>query len=297
MANELFVVAGATGNIGSKLAEKLLAKGAKVRALGRDSKKLAALAAKGAETATADVGDTKALAAAFKGAKGVFLLIPPSYGEKDFRSHQNRVGEAQAKAVTAAGVGSVVFLSSVGAQLPQATGPILGLHDQEKRLGALKTSVVHLRPAYFMENQLWNIGLIKGQGINGSPLKADVAIPMIATQDIAEAACGLLLKGFSGKSVRELLGPRDVSMAEATRILGAAIGKPDLKYVQFPYADAEKAMQGMGFSADLARLFIEMNRGFNDGIIRPAAKRSPESTTPTRLEDFAKVFAAAYKAS
>ncbi len=40
----------------------------------------------------------------------------------------------------------------------------------------------------------------------------------------------------------DLLGPRDVSFAEAAKILGAAIGKPDLQYVQFSYEDAEKAM-------------------------------------------------------
>ena len=96
---------------------------------------------------------------------------------------------------------------------------------------------------------------------------------------------------FAGKSVRELLGPRDYSMDEATRILGQAIGRKDLKYVQFPYEDTVKALQGMGMSADVANRLVDMNRGFNEGRIRPTEARAPKNTTPTTLEDFSKVFA------
>ena len=104
----------------------------------------------------------------------------------------------------------------------------------------------------------------------------------------------VMLKGFTGKSARELLGPRDVTMTQATTALGAAIGKPDLKYVQFPYADAEKAMIGMGLTADLAGLFIEMYRGFNEGVMAATEKRSAANTTPTDISQFAKVFAEIY---
>jgi len=295
MSNDFFVVTGATGHIGGGLAQGLLAKGHKVKAVGRDKSKLSALAKSGAEAVSADLGDAKALTAVFKGAKAVFLLIPPSYGEKDFIAYQSRIGEAQIKAVSDSGVGQVVNLSSVGGHLSEKNGTVKGLHAQETRLNALpKTSVVHLRPAYFMENLLMNIGLIKGQGINGSPLKADAPIPMIATKDSAQAALDEMLKGFTGKSARELLGPRDVTMTQATTALGAAIGKPDLKYVQFPYADAEKAMIGMGLTADLAGLFIEMYRGFNEGVMAATEKRSAANTTPTDISQFAKVFAEIY---
>jgi hypothetical protein len=147
-----------------------------------------------------------------------------------------------------------------------------------------------------MENLYWNIDLIKKMGIDGSALKADLPMPLIATQDIAAEAVRLLLDlKFTGKSVRELLGQRDVAMADVTRVLGQAIGKPDLKYVQFPYDEAEKAMLGMGLSPSVTLAYIEMTRGFNDGIVKPAKKRSAKNTTPTSIEQFAKVFAAVYK--
>lgn len=294
----MYVITGATGHTGTRIAEALLAKGKQVRVVGRSAERLQGLAERGAEPFAASLDDVNATTRALRGASAAYLLIPPSYGEPDFRGYQNRVGQALAQAVSAARVSHVVNLSSVGAHLADRVGPIKGLHDQEERLNRLAgVNVLHLRPASFMENVLFNINLIKQAGINGTPLRADLAIPMIATQDIAAVATRRLLAlDFSGKTTQELLGPGDVSMAEATRIIGKAIGKPDLPYVQFPYEEAEKAMIGMGMSPDVARAFIEMYRAFNDGLLRPTEARSATNTTPTSFEAFAKMFAAAYAA-
>src|SRR6185436_11005194 len=98
---------------------------------------------------------------------------------------------------------------------------------------------------------------------------------------------------FRGSSVIELAGPRDLTMAEVTPILGRAIGKPDLAYVQFPYADAEKAFAGMGMPPATAALMVEMYRGMNEGLVVP---QSPPQRTKTTIEEFAPAFAAAFKA-
>jgi uncharacterized protein YbjT (DUF2867 family) len=118
---------------------------------------------------------------------------------------------------------------------------------------------------------------------------------MIATRDIgAAAASALAARDFSGVQVRNLLGPRDLSMAEVTRILGARIGKPDLAYVQFPYEAFQGALEQAGLSKDLARLYAEMSKAFNDGIVKPVGGRTPASTTPTTFETFAGELAAAF---
>ncbi|MBI4716164.1 MAG: NmrA family NAD(P)-binding protein, partial [Nitrospirae bacterium] len=275
----MYVITGATGNTGKAIVESLLAAGKPVRVIGRNVDRLKPLTAKGAEAFVGSLEDGAAMTRAFTGAKAVYAMIPPHPTAENFRAYQNRVGESLAAAIAGARVPFVVSLSSVGAHLAEKTGPIAGLHDQEQRLNKLpETHVVYLRPGSFMENFLWNIGLIKNMGINGSPMKPDLPIPMIASRDIAAAAVRLLLGlDFSGKSVMELLGQRDLTMAEATRILGKAIGKPDLPYVQFPYEEAEKALLGMGLSQSVAGLYIEMYRGFNDGIIRPTESRSPRN--------------------
>lgn len=298
--NSPFVVCGATGNTGSRIAEMLLAAGEPVRVIGRERVRLGPLAAKGAEPWPGDIGDSAFLEKAFSGARGAFILIPPRYDAPDVREYQNGIGTSLVTALAKSRVPRVVALSSIGAHLTEGTGPILGLHDLESRLSALKEAeVVCLRPAYFMENLLWSIPLIRNQGINGSPIRPDVPLPMIATEDIAAVTARLFIEGiFHGHAVRYLLGPRDLTMTEATRILGEAIGKPGLRYVQFSEEDARKSMAGAGMSGSVLDSMLEMQRGFNAGIIRPTRDRSAESTTPTTLERFSKSsFAHAYRAA
>jgi uncharacterized protein YbjT (DUF2867 family) len=192
----------------------------------------------------------------------------------------------------------VVDISSMGAQTEVGSGIVAGLARHEKRLDALPgVNVLHLRPGYFMENLLANIGMIKGMGIMGSAVRPDAPIHFIATEDIARHATERLVKkDFTGKSVQELLGPRDVTMQEATSILGKAIGKPELPYVQCPYEDAAKAMVGAGLSRSIADNFVTLQRSFNENQVFKSAKRDAGNTTPTTLEDFSAVFAAAYRA-
>jgi uncharacterized protein YbjT (DUF2867 family) len=269
-----------------------------VRVIGRERVRLGPLAAKGAEPWPGDLGDAAFLVKAFTGARAAFVLIPPKYDAPDVRGYQSQVGDALVSALSKARVPHIITLSSVGAHLSEGTGPILGLHELETKIDTLgDAAVVHLRPAYFMENHLWSIPVIRSQGISGSPIRADVPIPMVATKDIAEAASRLFLQGtFTGHSIRYLLGPRDLTMSEATRILGEAIGKPDLMYVQFPEADARKAMLGMGMSGGVAETMLEMQRAFNAGRIRPTQERNAENTTPTTMEEFAgTVFINAYR--
>jgi uncharacterized protein YbjT (DUF2867 family) len=294
----MIAVMGASGNTGKVVAEELLGRGLKVRVLGRDAKKLQALASRGAEVATGDAADPAFLARAFAGAESAFTLMPPDLRAPDFRAYQDRIGEATAAALRQSSVKRVVLLSSVGADLPSGTGPIAGLYAQEKRLAGLGVDVLSLRAGYFFENLYASLPLIRQQGINGSAIAPDVKISMIATRDIgAAAAAALAAKDFHGFQIRNLLGPRDYTLVEVTRILGAKIGKPNLAYVQFPYEAFSAALEQAGLSKDLARLYVEMSRGFNDGIVKPVGGRTPASTTPTTFEAFASELAAAYAAA
>ena len=295
-----FAVCGATGNIGSKIVRSLLEAGEPVRAVARERVRLGPLAAKGAEAWPGNLEDPAFLEKAFTGARGVFALIPPKLDAPDFHIYQERIGDSILAALEKARIPRLVFLSSIGAHLSEGNGPIRGLHDFEEKSKKLRdAAIVHLRPAYFMENHLWIISVIREHGINGSPVRHDVPIPMVATRDIADRAAKLLLEGtLSGHAVRYLLGPRDLTLKEATQIIGREIGKPDLRYVQFPEEEARKAMAGMGMSESVIDAFLEMERGFNEGRIRPTRERSPENTTPTTLEEFARtVYAPAFRAA
>lgn len=290
-------VTGATGNIGSRLVALLATEGVEVRAVGRSADRLAAASELGAEAWVGDQGDADFLGRAFTGVDAAFFLIPPGDAEPDFRAYQRRLVAAGVTAIERSGLRRVVSLSSVGAHLPAGTGPITGLHLMEEALNAVSgLHVSHLRPSYFMENHLMSLGLIQSQGINGSPIKADLPMAMVATADIASAAARLLAEPrFEGRSEHYLLGDRDYTMREATQILGAAIGRPDLPYVEFPFEAAREAMRGMGLSASLVDDYLEMNHAFNDGLVRPTEPRTAANTTPTSLATFAReVFAPAF---
>jgi uncharacterized protein YbjT (DUF2867 family) len=279
------------------VADILLGKGEKVRVIGRDSGRLQQFMNKGAEAAVGDLQDTSFLTGAFKGAKGVFAMIPPNYGAPNFRAYQNVVGISIATAIGNAGVTHVVNLSSQGADLPRGTGPIAGLHDQEERLNTLHgVQVLHLRPTYFMENLLANVPLIHEHGFAGSVVRGDLKFAMIATADIADRAAGhLLARDFTGTSIRDLLGQRDLSLQEAFTIIGRRIGISDLAYRQIPFDEFGEALINMGMSRNMSRLFIEMSDALNRGLFAVNRPRNADNTTPTSIEMFAGLFAEVYR--
>jgi uncharacterized protein YbjT (DUF2867 family) len=293
----MYVVLGATGRTGSIIATSLLLKGEKVRVVGRDAGRLDRFVRKGAEAFTASVSDAAALTEAFIGARAAYLLLPPSLTSQDYRADQERESDAIAKAVRDSGLRYAVHLSSFGAHVPEGTGPIAGLHSSEQKLNAIGgLHVLHLRAGYFMENNLAAISMVHAMGTFGHALLPDLKIPMIATRDIGEYAARRLLNlDFSGKQTRELLGERDLSINEATAVIARGIGKPDLRYVQFPYEEVQQVFIQTGVPAKTAGQFIEMYKAMNEGIVAAQEPRSPENTTPTSFEKFVQdVFAPAY---
>ena len=295
----MYVLMGANGNITAKAAQGLLGQGGKVRVIGRNAANLKGLERAGAELAIGDGLDAGFLSQAFKGATAVYAMIPPDYASPDLRAYQNRIGAAIARAVADSGVRRLVNLSSGGAQLADGTGPIAGLYDQEQRLNRISgLDVVHLRPGYFFENHLHAAGLIKALGAYPSMEKSQTPIAMIATQDIAAVvARELQAPAQPGRQrVLHLRADRLYSQQDAASILGAAIGKPDLRHVQADPAQAKAGMVAHGFSQNVADLFEEMAAAISDGRIIAGFDAETTETTPTRLEDFAPVFAAAYSA-
>jgi uncharacterized protein YbjT (DUF2867 family) len=289
----IYVILGASGNTGSIIADALLSKGKKVRVAGRDAGRLQRFVRKGAEAFTGDVSDAVALTKAFRGARAAYLMLPPITSRED----QERESDAIAKAVTESGLRYAVHLSSYGAHVPEGTGPVAGLHSSEQKLNAVGgLSVLHLRAAYFMENNLAAISMIQEMGIFGHALLPDLKLPMMVTRDVGNYAAQRLLDlDFSGNQTRELLGERDLSMAEATAIIARGIGKPDLRYVQFSYDQVQQVLEQMGMPPKKAAVYIELFRAINTGILVAQEPRSRENTTPTSFEKFVQdVFVPAY---
>jgi len=293
----MIVITGATGNTGKPAAESLLAKGEKIRVIGRDASKLQPFVQKGAEAFVGSVEDPAFLRKAFQGATAAYLLIPPDLQTNDLRGYQKRVVDGYVSAIAETKVPYVVTLSSVGADLTEKSGPILGLHDLEVKLNAIKgLNVLHLRPAGFMENLFMSVQPLRTMGMLPGPLPADEPHAMIAGRDIGVyAAERLHARDFSGSSVQELHGQRDVTMKEVAAVVGNAIGKPKLGYMQVPFMMLEPAMVQTGLPKSTVALMIEMWKSMNSGALKFHEPRNAKNTTPTSIETFiAEVFAPAY---
>lgn len=294
----MIVITGATGNTGSAAVEALLAKGEKIRVIGREASKMERFTSNGAEAFTGNVESADDMARAFEDAEAVYLLIPQAINREDFRAYQERISDAYASGVQKAGVKFAVTLSSIGGQHAEGVGPIVGLHNMEEKLNAVRgLNVLHLRPTHFMENLMMSIEGVRMMNVLPGFAPADVATPMIATRDIGNyAATRLAARDFSGRATQELLGPRDITMRDCAAIIGRAIGKPNLAYVQMPFGLLESALGSMGLPKNSVALVLEMWKSANEGLLAPQEQRSEGNTTPTTLDQFAEeVFAPAFQ--
>jgi uncharacterized protein YbjT (DUF2867 family) len=262
----MYVVAGVTGHTGAAAAEELLRRGQPVRVLVRDAAKGARWKEKGAEVAVADLSDGAALGRALAGADGAYFLIPPQYGVDDLLAAQKPVVEAVARAVRESRVPHVVLLSSVGAQQPQGTGPVVTLHRAEKALREAARNLTILRAGYFLENWAPVLGEAKEKSVLPTFLTPGRAVPMVATADIGVAAAQALLDPPSGVRLIELAGPRDLTPEDVAAALSRKLGR-EVKILPLPSEAAADALQAAGFPAGVARLFAEMYGAVNSGYM------------------------------
>lgn len=300
MTKNVYAVMGASGQIGHIVVEYLLKQGHQVKAIGRDQKKLALLQSKGAEIIPVEGFDEEAvLTKAFKGVDAVFGMIPPGYGLDNVAAFQDRVGEAMKTAIQKNSIPYLVNLSSIGANLPEGTGPIKGLYRQEQRLNTLSNlNVLHFRPTYFMENLFWVIPVIQQTDTLQTPFLPELALPMVSTEDIGLKAAEFLDQlNFKGHTVFEFVGPRKepLNLIEVTKILGNALGKPNLKYIQQSYEEAKMGMLAIGMNLSTTELMLEMYKGFNEGKCILTQKLTTEHQGKITMEQFATNFAKVYK--
>ena len=288
-------VTGSLGNISGPLAKILVKAGHQVTVVSSKKEKTAEIQALGANAAIGSVEDVAFLTSAFTGADAVYTMVPPNFAADNWRGYISGVGNNYATAIKASGVKKVVNLSSIGAHLPDGTGPIKGLFDVEHTLNALDgVAVKHLRAGFFYNNFYANMNMIKHMGILGSNYGAGNHLPLVNPADIADAAAEEIQQPFTGKSIRYVVSDEQTA-GEAAAILGAAIGKPDLKWVEFSDADALGGMKQAGLPEEIAKNYTEMgvavreNKLWDDYITH-----KPAVLGKRKFAKFATEFAAAY---
>ncbi len=264
----MFVVTGASGNTGKIVAETLLAAGKRVRVFARDPERVRSLRERGAEVSVGSLEDFASLERALEGAQGLYLLSPPDLGAQHFLRDRAKLLDGVIDTVRRAGTKHTVLLSSLGAQLPKGTGPVLSLHHAEAAFRKSGREVTFLRAGYFAENWGAVVPVALKDGVLPSFVKGDQKLPLIATPDIGRVAAELLLRGPKGVDVVELVGPTDVTPSTVAETLSRLIGRP-VRLVEAPLEQVVPTFTAFGISEDIARLYEEMYGAIARGELEP----------------------------
>jgi NAD(P)H dehydrogenase (quinone) len=260
----MFAITGITGNVGGEVARNLLAAKHPVRGVARDVGKCAPWTRQGCEIVAADINDAASLTAAFIGAEGVFVLVPPNFDPSpDFREAR-AIAATLRKALEAARPRKVVYLSTIGAQATQPN--LLTQHTIiERGLGDLPVPITFLRPAWFMENSGWDVAPATSSGVIPSFLQPlDRPVPMVATADIGRVAAELLREAWSGHRVVELEGPQRATPNEIAATFARLLGR-SVKMEAVARETWESLFLSQGMRNPTPR--IQMLDGFNEGWI------------------------------
>ena len=293
-------ILGSTGNTASTATEILLAnKDINLRVTGRSAEKLAHYADKGAEVFIGDQADALFLTKVFTGADVAYLVIPSKWQITDYKEYANQLSDAFVTAIKQSGLKNVVLLSSLGAEHATGTGPIAGLHQAEEKLKSIPDlNILAIRAGYFMANYFGSLGMIKHNGINGGAIKSTIPIAHIAPSDIGKVAAEALLNfNTNGFEIKEVYSPKLYTSTEITSLIGEALGKPELPYIEFTGADFKAGLVGAGLSESMAEMFVEMAEGMNSGLIQPNQSAKEWQNELTTFEDFLPNLVSAYSAN
>ncbi|GAB3022070.1 NmrA family NAD(P)-binding protein [Spirosoma pulveris] len=290
------VVTGSLGHISQPLTADLVKKGHTVTVISSKLEKQTDIEALGARAAIGTLEDVDFLTATFAGADALYAMVPPSFSESDVRAYYGRIGRNYAQAITQAGVRRVVYLSSYGADLDSGTGLILGAHDVEGILGQLAdVAITYLRPTYFYYNLYAFVGMIKGAGNIAANYGGADKLVMVAPADIAAVAAEVLTTETTGLAVR-YIASEERTGTEIARILGEAIGKPDLTWTVITDEQMQNGLEANGVPPQLAANFVDMFASVRNGALSRDYYLNPPTTLgTTKLADFAREFAAVYK--
>jgi uncharacterized protein YbjT (DUF2867 family) len=290
-------VTGSLGNISRILTEKLVADGHEVRVISSHPERAGEIEKLHAIPLIGQVEDAGFIKRSFEGSDAVYLMIPPNFKTPDYKAFTITVGKNYADAVRQTGVRHIVNLSSAGSALA-GKPPLTHYQNLETWLDELSSiNVLHLRPGGFYTNFYGSLGMIKHMGIIGNNFPDDIDLVMSHPADIAEAAAEAFhTLSFKGRNIRYIVSDSK-NGKEIARILGTAVGRTDLKWVQFPDEQLLEGLLQNGFSRDAAQHYIvDMGIAIREGIPDKHYRQNANDVFGRRdLAAFAKEFAAVYR--
>ena len=289
-------VTGSLGNISGLLTKKLAAQGHDVRVISSNANKATNIQELQATPLIGSLEDYEFVKQSFQDSDAVYLMIPPNFSAPDYKAFTIAVGKNYARAIQEAGVSYVVNLSSSGSPLA-GQPPLVNYQNLETFLDELPTiNVLHIRPGGFYSNFYGSIPLIRHQGIIGNNYGDNIAMVLSHPEDIADAAVeAFSTLSFTGKNVKYIISDTQ-NGRQISQILGKAIGKPDLTWVQFTDEQLLQALMQNGFSKEAAQHYIvDMGIAIREGLLAAHYAQQAKEVAGSRnftlfAEEFARVY-------
>lgn len=285
MENNVNIVLGAGGQIGSSIVNELLEKGQKVRAVLRNFAKADELRRKGTEVFIADYFDKGALEEAFKGGDCVFLLTPEDFSSKDVIADAKTIVGNYRDAIFSSGINKIVGLSTNGAQCRENSGNLEMSYILEHAFTDIDVVQTFIRPAYYYSNWLAYMEVVKEYGVLPTFFPVDMKIQMIAPRDVSVFIAKVMSGEVDYRRIYELTGPA-YSSIEIAGIFSKILSREVIAQ-QIPQHEWEESLMKAGFSADASKNMILMTLCVIEGRTVPEYKPVQMTTT---FEEFLKGF-------
>ena len=292
------ILTGSLGHIGKPLTEELVQKGHHVTVISSKAEKQKDIEQLGATAAIGSLEDVDFLAKTFTGADVAYCMVPPAdYFDQnlDLLAYYHRLGNNYAQAIQKSGVKRIVNLSTIGGNMEKGNGILRGAHDVEEILNKVPADVAitHIRPTSFFYNLYGYTDSIKNQNVIAANYGAEDIVPWVSPIDIAAAVAEELETPTADRKVRYVASD-ERTCNDTARVLGAAIGKPDLKWIIVSDKQMQSALETIGMNPRIAAGLVEMYAGFHSGLLSEDYNRHKPTLGKVKLEDFAKEFSHAY---
>ncbi len=292
-------ITGSLGHISKPLVKELVQKGHSVTVITSSQERQKDIEALGAKAAIGSLKDIKFLKTSFANADAVYTMVPPAnYWDQnlDLLGYYKELGNNYFEAITDSGVKKVVNLSSIGGHLNKGNGILLGAHEVENILNKLPSdlSITHIRPTEFYYNLLPQVHAAKSNNTIGSNIGGEVINSWVSPTDIAAAIAEEMNTNFKGRKVR-YVASEEINYNDLAKVLGEAIGKPDLKWQTITDEQMVSNLVSVGMKPDIAQGLAEMYAAINSGLLyEDYIHNKPTKMGKIKVKDFAKDFAAAY---
>ncbi|MCW4462633.1 NAD(P)H-binding protein [Sphingomonas sp. BT-65] len=275
----MHIILGGTGNVGSAVADTLLAAGEPVTIVSHDPARAGEWKAKGATVAIADILDVRALTDVFCTGTRAFLLNPPAVPHTDTDAQERRTVEAILTAAEGSGLEKLVAESTYGAQPGDRCGDLNTLWELERGLAEQPIPYAVNRGAYYFSNWAMNLEEVRETGVLRTMFDPDFELPMVAPADLGKHAAALMTDDRTGIFFVE--GPGRYTPQDVANAFAAALGR-SVRVETTPREQWVPAFNAIGFSSPAAESYARMTGATVDG---PAFPSDPVRGV-VRLEDY-----------